>query len=217
MPIGKETRSKGRIRTTRGAPESQAIDPKRWVDSYCDALFCHALTRVADAETAKDLVQETLLAAWRSAGRFAGKASERTWLFRILRNKIADHYRKRRPEFAVETISELAQLEEKQFHQTGMGAGAWTPAAAPAHWSDATRAMEQSEFWEVVRHCTGRLPPNARDAFLLREIEGQSTGELCATLQISRNHLGVLLHRARLALRRCLEVNWFNKNSDPEA
>jgi RNA polymerase sigma-70 factor (ECF subfamily) len=204
-PVEKAPRESG------NTPTRPSLNPEGWVDLHCEALFGYALRRVADTETAKDLVQETLLAAWRSADRFAGKATERTWLFRILRNKIADHYRGSRPEFSVDALNELARLEEQQFNRTGLHAGAWAKAAAPAEWPEGSQAMEQSEFWDVVHNCTTKLPPHTRTAFLMREMDGHSSEEICETLGIKRNHLGVLLHRARLALRRCLELNWFKK------
>jgi len=69
--------------------------------------------------------------------------------------------------------------------------------------------MDGSEFWEVVRQCTAKLPPKVAGVFLLREVDGQSRDDICLTLHINPNHLGVLLHRARLAMRRCLELHWF--------
>ena len=199
--------------TTTGQTDVSAprptLDPERWVEEHCDVLYRYALVRVSNPDTARDLVQEAFLAAWRSAERFAGNASERTWLMRILRNKIVDHYRKRRPEFSAEGINELAELEAKQFVQSGLHRGGWTSLGSPGNWKDAAERMEDAEFWEVVHRCVGKLPGNAAQVFLMREVEGDSTDEICSTLNISRNHLGVLLHRARLALRRCLELSWF--------
>jgi len=188
---------------------SAGLDPQRWVEEHCDELYRYALARVTNPEVARDLVQETFLAAWRSSERFAGKASERTWLVRIMRNKIADHYRKRRPEFGVDGVDELVELEEKQFAQTGLHKGGWASANSPKAWKDAAESLEESEFWEVVHECARKLPAKTASVFLLREVDGRSNEEICATLQMNANHVGVLLHRARLALRRCLELNWF--------
>jgi len=189
------------------------LNPERWVEDHCDLLFRYALARVTDPDTASDLVQETLLAAWKSAPKFDGRASERTWIMRIMRNKIADHYRKRRPEFAVQDLNELEQLEEKQFNQSGIHKGAWAAATSSGEWKDATQSMERSEFWEVVHQCTEKLPPKVAAVFVLREVDGQSTEDICLALSIKANHLGVLLHRARLAMRRCLELNWFRERT----
>lgn len=189
------------------------LDPERWVEEHADVLYRHALSRLGDTETAKDLVQETFLAACRSLERYAGKASERTWLFRILRNKIADHYRRRRPVSPVGHENELAELEANQFVQSGLHHGGWRPANQPQHWKSAEESLTQSEFWAVIQQCTGKLPRTVATAFLMREVEETSSAEICSTLNITQNHLGVLLHRARLAMRRCLELNWFRDQS----
>lgn len=187
------------------------LNPEGWVAKHCDDLYRHALARVRDPETAKDLVQETFLAAWQSSERFAGHASERTWLARILRNKIVDHYRKRRPEIAVE--DELAGLEEKHFERGGLHKGGWISSNAPASWKDATQCLEESEFWDVLHQCANKLPAKVANVFLLREVDGRSSEEICSALGMNRNHLSVLLHRARLALRRCLELHWFKESA----
>lgn len=191
------------------ASPSARINPEDWVGEHGDYLLRHALSRVGDPETAKDLVQETFLAAWRSADRYAGRASERTWLLRILRNKIADHYRKRIPELGLNDIEALSEMEEKQFAAAGLGSKSWAPSAAPENWRDAGQSLERAEFWAVVHACAGKLPRKIAQVFLLREVDGWESPEICRELNIKQNHLGVLLHRARLALRRCLELNWF--------
>lgn len=190
-----------------------SLDPESWVERHADTLFRYALSRVSKPEIAEDLVQETLLAAWKSASRFEGKASERTWLTRILRNKIMDYYRGQRPEITAETLSELARLEEQQFTQSGLHAGGWSASGTPGHWKDPEQAMDRSEFWAVLHQCAGKLPATTASVFLLREVDGQATDEICSTLNITPNHLGVLLHRARLAIRRCLELHWFREPS----
>ncbi|HZI32614.1 MAG TPA: sigma factor, partial [Candidatus Binatia bacterium] len=86
--------------TAEDAPNPVArpqLNAEEWVASHGDYLFRHALARTGIQEVAEDLVQETFLAAWKSASRYAARASERTWLLSILRNKIADHYRRQRP------------------------------------------------------------------------------------------------------------------------
>ncbi len=194
-----------------GAALAQPPDPERWVEEHGDQLYRHALTRVGNAETAQDLVQETLLAACRSLESYAGRASERTWLLRILRNKIVDYYRRQRPVFATGDAEALAKLEANQFAQSGFHRGGWSTTAQPGHWQDAEQCLIRSEFWDVVQQCAGKLPQKFAVAFLMREVEDATSEEVCSVLNINRNHLGVLLHRARLAMRRCLELHWFRE------
>jgi RNA polymerase sigma-70 factor (ECF subfamily) len=202
--------------TTEPTPSSSRprLDPEQWVERHCDALYRFAVARVPTRETAQDLVQETFLAAWRSASGFEGGATERTWLMRIMRNKLVDYYRKQRPEVAVGEVEELAAVGARAFRSSGLlHAGAWNLSVAPKPWGDAVQCLEMAEFWEVVRQCANQLPPKAGHVFLMRELDGQSTEEICSALRMSPNHVGVLLHRARLALRRCLELRWFKNET----
>jgi RNA polymerase sigma-70 factor (TIGR02943 family) len=188
----------------------QQIAPEEWVATHGDYLFRHALARTGRPEVAEDMVQETFLAAWKSAHRFAGRASERTWLLRILRNKIADHYRRQRSEIVASDVDALAQFEEQQFKQTSLGGHAWKAGNVPATWKDARKSLEQAEFWEVLQNCTHKLPAMTARVFLMRELDGLESPTICRELNIKPSHLFVMLHRARLALRRCLELNWFS-------
>jgi RNA polymerase sigma-70 factor (ECF subfamily) len=192
-----------------GPGEPRGIDPEEWVANHGDYLFRHALARTSRRPVAEDLVQETFLAAWKSAHRYAGRASERTWLLGILRNKIADHYRRQQTDFTPQDLDALAQLEEQTFSRSWFGGRSWNPAAAPSAWVDARRDAEKSEFWQTIHECTHKLPEKTAQVFLLRELDGMDSETICHELNIKPSNLFVLLHRARLALRRCLELNWF--------
>ena len=128
----------------------------------------------------------------------------------ILRNKIADYHRRQRPEISSSDVEALAQLEEGQFAQSGSGKGHWISAVAPASWADGGRCVEQAEFWEIFHACAHKLPEQTARVFLLRELDGLEAPDICRELNISASNLFVMLHRARLALRRCLELNWFS-------
>jgi RNA polymerase sigma-70 factor, ECF subfamily len=180
------------------------IAAEAWVSEHGDYLFRHALARVRKRETAEDLVQETFVAAWKSRSSFAGRSSERTWLYGILRKKIADHFRSLRPRLSLEDLRELATLETEQF-----GSVHWRITAAPRRWKNPAEALEEAEFWEMLGRCIGKLPDVTASVFLLREVEEWSSDEICKHLGIKRSNLFVLLYRARLALRRCLELHWF--------
>lgn len=185
------------------------VDPERWVESHGDFLFRQALARVRQRETAEDLVQETFLAAWQSRQRFAGRASEKTWLLGILRNKIVDHYRRLGRENDLSDMETLAELEEKQFHSGWLGGAHWDTSVAPRNWSRPEQSLEQSEFWSALHECTRKLPGKIARVFMLRDVEEWASERICHELRIKPSHLFVMLHRARLALRRCLEVSWF--------
>ena len=189
-----------------------ALDPERWVNEHGDSLFRYALSRLRDSALAEDLVQDTLLAALKSHHRFEGRSSERSWLTGILKNKILDHYRKSGRE-TVFTDLEFYSDEEARAFDNAAFPDHWNPAAAPTEWSGAGAALDQEEFWKVFHRCSGKLPDRVARVFLLREVDDVPSDEICAALNITPNNLWVMLHRARMALRRCLEANWFGATS----
>jgi RNA polymerase sigma-70 factor (ECF subfamily) len=184
-------------------------DPERWVDDHGDYLFHFALSRLRDASKAEDMVQETLLAGLRGMDRYQGRSSERTWLAGILRNKLLDHFRTKGRETSFTDLEFYADEEERAFENQAFP-DHWNAAHAPSEWSAAGDALDRDEFWRVFHNCSGKLPDRIARVFLLREVDGIPSDEICTTLNISPNNLWVMLHRARMALRRCLEVNWFH-------
>jgi RNA polymerase sigma-70 factor (ECF subfamily) len=187
------------------------VDPERWVAEHGDCLYRYALLRVREPAVAEDLVQETFLAAIKGRDRFAGQSAERSWLVGILKHKIIDHIRKRVREHPVEDVAELPRPVEEQFdphgywrHDEGFGPKEW-------HTDDPTVLVQQKEFWQQLDDCLAHLPPRTAEAFIMREMDGTSGEEICQVLGISSTNFWVMLHRARLQLRQCLENNWFEK------
>jgi RNA polymerase sigma-70 factor (ECF subfamily) len=189
-------------------PQSDnTINPERWVDDHGDFLFRYAMVRVRNTALAQDLVQDTLLAALRGREKFAGRSSERGWLSGILKHKIMDHYRKLGRETSFTDMEFLADEFSEKFIQ-----GWWIHRDGPMSWKpDADVVAHRKEFWAVMRDCLGRLPNRIANVFMLREMEGIPTKEICKTLSITESNLWVMLHRGRMALRECLEINWFKK------
>jgi RNA polymerase sigma-70 factor (ECF subfamily) len=179
------------------------------VDLHGDALFRFAMSRVRDRGLAEELVQETFLAAFRARDRFAGRASERTWLSQILKNKIIDTYRRRsRKEGSREFVAGDETIESL-FNDRGHwreGPPSWNP--------DPHALVERDEFLVVLAECLRGLPPRQADAFTLRVMDETGTEEACKVLDVTATNLGVLLHRARLRLRKCLELNWFETGGE---
>ncbi|HMO66522.1 MAG TPA: sigma-70 family RNA polymerase sigma factor [Verrucomicrobiota bacterium] len=192
-------------------PGAPALDPERWVDEHGDYLSHFALSRVRDATVAEDLVQDALLAALRSAGRYEGRSTERTWLAGILRNKLLDHFRKAGREQPFTDLEFYGEEEQRTFDNPRYP-GHWTEESAPQDFGRAGESLDQEAFWAAFHDCTRKLPERIARVFLLREMDELPTGEICASLGITPNNLWVMLHRARLALRRCLEENWFRKH-----
>jgi RNA polymerase sigma-70 factor (TIGR02943 family) len=175
-----------------------------WVDEYGDYLYRFALSRLRQREAAEDLVQETFLAAMRARERFARASSERTWLVGILKRKIADYLRHQNRERPVRDLSASEPWIEALFDERGN----WRKK--PGNWpADPSATLDQKEFWTILLACLRKLPDRLANAFTLREVEEQDSQEVCKVLNVSANNLWVMLHRARMGLRRCLEINWF--------
>jgi RNA polymerase sigma-70 factor (ECF subfamily) len=207
-------------RATPPAPEqpgpgsAQPLDPGRWVDEHGDYLFHYALSRLRDPVRAEDVVQEALLSALRSADRYQGRSSERSWLAGILKHKLLDHFRKAGRETNFTDLEFYDGEETKTFENPDFP-DHWNESRAPKEWEAAGAALDREEFWRVFHRCSGKLPDRIARVFLLREVDDVSSEDICRTLNISPNNLWVMLHRARLALRRCLEIHWFGAR--PEA
>lgn len=188
------------------ASPAAANGPERWVDEHGDVLYRYALARVRKPEVAQDLVQETLLAAMRSYEKFAGQSSVRSWLCGILKHKLCDYFRKRGRETSFTDLEFLADECGDRFVPKGF----WVHMDGPREWRpDADEVMHRAEFWETMRTCLGTLPERIATVFMMREMDEIESKEICATLAISESNLWVMLHRARMALRDCLAMNWF--------
>lgn len=189
--------------------ESTRIDAAAWVDRHGDVLFRYALASVRDPSAAEDLVQDTFVAAIGALDSFAQRSSERTWLIGILRHKIQDHFRR------VSRTGELGSEKQPDVEKRRAefdGRGRWSRPLQQWHLPD--KALERTEFWKAFDHCIGELPEHLRTSFALREIEGLDSESLADILHTSKNHVWVMLSRARQKLRRCLERSWFSAASE---
>jgi RNA polymerase sigma-70 factor, ECF subfamily len=141
-------------------------------------------------------VQEALLAALAAEKSFGGRSNLRTWLTGILKHKIVDQIRRSSKEQGVETADDFDALFDESGH--------WREA--PQAWPD--QALEDKQFLAALQKCLDALPARTAQAFLMREHLGHDTSEICKALDVTATHCWVLLYRARMALRECLERGW---------
>ena len=176
------------------------------LDGHRRYLLRVALLQLRDADLAEDVVQETLVAALGARDGFSGRSSVKTWLTGILKHKIVDAIRqKQRQPIITATFDEETDLDE--FDPMFKDNGAW--AAPPADWGDPENALSRREFMDIMELCLEKLPSNTARVFVMREIMDLESDEICKELTITANNLWVILYRARMALRQCLEQNWF--------
>jgi len=198
-------------------PANPLSDPEQWVDQHGDYLFRYALARLRDPARAEDMVQDTFLAALKGGRKFEGRSQEKSWLVGILKNKIFDHYRKASRETSFTDLEFYSDEEGDRFVPDGLFKDAWVHELGPMEWSTEPGAtLDSHEFWKTYHECNNKLPKNIATVFNLREVDGVESKEICALLNISEGNLWVMLHRARMALRRCLETNWFGKEATHE-
>jgi RNA polymerase sigma-70 factor (ECF subfamily) len=171
-------------------------------------LLRFAQLQLRNPEASEDVVQESIEAALRHGSSFAGESSLKTWVFAILRNRIVDHLRQGRRTVPVSSLVEdgddWREQAEALFNERGM----WRDASRPAAWPDPEQAALSRQFWRVFEICLEQLPDSSGRAFMMREFLGLETDEICAHLRISITNCHVLLHRARLKLRGCIESGW---------
>ncbi|MEP7183760.1 MAG: sigma-70 family RNA polymerase sigma factor [Betaproteobacteria bacterium] len=173
-----------------------------------------ARLQLRDPDLAEDVVQETLVAALSGSG-FSGRSSLKTWLTGILKHKVVDAIRKKQREpQAVASFGGLdAELDIEDFDALFDDRGGWD--APPADWGDPEAALNRRQFMEMMDFCLEKLPPNTARVFMMREVMELETDEICKELTITANNLWVILYRARMALRQCLEQNWFAGEGRP--
>ena len=153
----------------------------------------------------------------RSSGSgFSGKSSLRTWLTGILKHKIVDAIRKKQREPTVASaFGDIeSEMDIEDFDAMFNERGGWDPK--PADWGNPEEALNQRQFLDVMDLCLEKLPPNTARVFMMREVMELETDEICKELTINANNLWVILYRARMALRQCLEQNWFARTLPPD-
>lgn len=167
------------------------------VERHTGPLLRAALAAGLDAAAAEEVVQDVFVAYLEARERFEGRSTVRTFLFGILYNKIRAF---RRAAGKEPSLDRLEEAFDARFDPEGH----WRADRRPSLDDPAAR-VEQVELREFLARCLEELPTEHRMAFALREIEGLRTPALCAALEVTANHLGVLLFRARNALRDCLQ------------
>ena len=177
------------------------------IESHRSYLMRVATLQLRDRDAAEDVVQDTLLAALAGQAGFTGRSSVKTWLTGILKHKIVDAIRRRQREPLLEaSLPEEMDLDD--FEPLFNERGAWD--AMPAQWHDPEEALSRSQFFDILEFCLEKLPPNTGRVFMMREVMELDSDEICKELRITSNNLWVILYRARMALRLCLQQNWFD-------
>ncbi len=173
------------------AADAQAFEAV--VHAYLDQVLRTARGAGLDPQAAEDVTQSTFLTFMEAAPRFEGRSHVRTWLFGILYKKIAEARRGARRELATERIDE-------KMEQRFLSDGSWGRPPAPMDLQ-----VHNKQVMAGIQECLEGVSTQQRMAFLLREVEGLPTKEICKILGVTITNLGVMFFRCRNSLRECLE------------
>lgn len=205
--LGRGDRSPSETGASPGLPAAAATIADD-LAGFRREMLRFAVLQLRDQASAEDAVQEAMLAALQGADRFAERAKLKTWVFSILRNKIVDVIRRRVREPIYEHPED--EIDDADFDSLFKGNGHWQSDARPSDWGNPEKSLENRNFWAVFDACLNRLPPATGRVFMMREMLGLETSEICEELSMTSNNCWVVLHRARMALRVCLDQQWFS-------
>lgn len=182
--------------------QSKEDQLKQWVNKYTETLYYRAYYKVSDDELARDLVQDTFLAATEKISSFKGDSSPKTWLFAILNHKIVDYYRtKNKLPVSTDPQSFSAFFDEHE---------EWKPEKKPKDWQEEDKhLLDDYEFQEVLKKCLDELPEQWNTCVKLKYLMNKKGEEICQELDITSSNYWQIVHRAKLQLRDCVETNWF--------
>ena len=185
-----------------------------FLEKLRNQMFKFALIQLSDTHLAEDAVQEALIGALKNAQSFAGHAALKSWVFAILKNKIIDTLRHKQRTINVSSL--LPDDDENEdFNALFDTEGAWQADVRPQTWANPEEAIRKGQFWRTFEACLDKLPSSQARVFMMREFIELESDEICDALGITTSNLHVMLHRARLRLRECLEDNWFTNGESP--
>lgn len=181
---------------------SISVNPESWLQDHGNYLYRYAMTMTRDSGQAEDAVQECLLAALEHINSYQGKSTERTWLTSILRNKLIDSIRRHSREIPLEDIESSVNMlpdDDSLFDH----AEHW--AEKPSDWGNPVTMLDNKLFWQALHYCLEHMPTKLAQLFMLREINGEETENICQELNISPTNVWTMLYRSRMGLRQCLD------------
>ncbi len=181
-----------------------------FLESLRRQMLRFATLQLSDHHQAEDAVQEALIGALKNAKSFGGRAALKTWVFAILKNKIADILRQKQR--IVEASSLLREDDENQdFSALFDEHGFWPAGERPGKWGTPDESLREENFWHVFESCLENLPGNQARVFMMREFIELDSNEICTAVNISVSNLNIMLYRARMRLRSCLDTHWFTE------
>ena len=188
------------------------LEPSQWVHRYGDYLYNIACFKVSDSESAQDLVQEPFLSALKNKDQFQAKSSEKTWLTSILNNKIIDYYRSKKINADLDSYIESTEehfthrfFEPNQFNNLH-----WKRDKECTEWGEhGSELLDNEDFYSIFIQCIDKLPIKLSAIIKSKFLNHSGSEEICKSMKISSSNYFVIIHRSKILLRECLDINWF--------
>lgn len=177
-----------------------------WVEDFTDELYSWAYHKTSSKENAEDLVQETFLSAFKAFDSFKNESSPKSWLFKILNNKIIDYYRK-----SAKNPIQLAKNEEQAslyFNGLFNENSRWKNYNIEDIWDQEQNLLDNEEFIILYNNCINSLPEKWKQVIHAKYIIDAKANEICKELEITTSNYWQIIHRAKVLLKNCLEQKW---------
>lgn len=189
----------------------ETLSPMDHLAAMRPRLLSFARLQLRDAAAAEDVVQDTYVVALEKHADFEGRSAFETWVFGILKNKILERFRQQKRFANWQFDDSMTQDEalDALFQEAPFQAnGRWQPTSRPQPWGEPDQVLENRQFWKALDACMIALPETIARVFTLREFMGLSTDDICKEIGVTETNCWVILHRARLRLRQCIEKGW---------
>lgn len=191
---------------------SECLNEKALSDLYSH-LLKFAQNQLNDDGLAQDAVQECLISAIQYIDNFKGNSEFKSWVFAILKHKIADILRAKPNDILLSELSnndDEFEIIDMAFQESGRWQSDYLPKSFDDSWCDPELQAHNQGFWQVLEYCLTHLKGEQARVFLMKEYIGLDSDEICQTLTISSQNYYVLMYRARMNLQACLTRHWFD-------
>ncbi len=173
-----------------------------WIEKYTEEMLSWTMYKISDTETAKDIVQDTFLAVLKNMDTFKEESNPKTWIFSILKNKITDYYRKK--------YKDPQKTDFENINTYFKENGEWITEKRPMDWHEEDKnLLDDTDFQKILNQCIDNLPSKWNALVKMKFLDEKETENICQELEISTTNMWQMMHRAKLKLRQCLEINWF--------
>jgi len=183
--------------------DKRSEEIQRWIDTYSLSLLNRAAFLLSHREDAEDIVQDVFIAAFESYDLFRKESDPKTWLMRILKNKVADFYRKK--------YKSTGHIRMDHFFDE---TGSWKDHSVLEQWNtEEDHILDNSDFKKTLEDCMEELPPKWMIPMKLYYLEEKKADQVCQETGVSTTNHWKILQRSRMQLRECLDMRWFTANT----